>query len=79
MVTTIQIHEEVKQELDKLKESSRDSYEDIIIKILTQIEKQKGRQEALLAQGYKEMAEESLRICKEFEHVDAEVTRKYGN
>ena len=66
MITTIQIHKEVKNELDQLK-TGKETYEEIVVKMIRNIEEQRRKQRALLIEGYKEMARESLRINKEFE------------
>lgn len=66
MVTTIQLNESVKKELDKLK-NEKETYEDVILKLMIFSEKQKRNQKELLIEGYKEMAEDSLRITKEWE------------
>ena len=66
MVTSIQIHEVVKKELDILKENNKESYEDVIMRLIESSEKQKRTQAELLMQGYKEMAQESLNITKEW-------------
>ena len=72
MVTTIQLNEDVKKALDKLR-SNKETYEQIILNLMKIAEEQKRKQEELLIEGYKEMAEDSLRICKEWEHADAEL------
>lgn len=69
MVTTIQLNENVKKELDRLK-TNKESYEEIIINLLKSVEKCKREQEDLLIEGCKEMAEDSLRITKEWEPTD---------
>ena len=70
MITSIQVHEDVKRELDSLKKSTKESYEDVIIKLIKASEKYKREQKKLLKEGYKEMAEESLKITKEFEAIE---------
>ena len=70
MVTTIQLNENVKNALDRLK-SNKETYEQVILNLMKIAEKQKREQEQLLIEGYKEMAEESLRITKEWETTDA--------
>ena len=72
MITSIQIHENVKNELDRLKEG-RQTYEEVILNIIKLVEQQKRRQKALLIEGYKEMAQESLKITKEFEPLEKEL------
>jgi len=66
MITTIQLNENVKRELDRLK-SNKETYEEIIINLMKIVEKCKREQEVLLIEGYKEMAEENLKIEKEWE------------
>jgi len=70
MLTTIQLRDNVKHELEKLKESSKDSYEDVIVKLISYLAEQKRKKEELMIEGYKEMAEESLKITKEFESIE---------
>jgi len=69
MVTTIQLNENVKKILDRLK-TGRETYEEVIVKMMNNLEEQKRSQEELLIEGYKEMAEESLKIAKEFEAIE---------
>lgn len=69
MVTTIQLNENVKNALDKMK-MNKETYEDVIINLMKIVEKQKRGQEQLLIEGCKEMAEESLKITKEFEAIE---------
>lgn len=68
-ITTIQIRENVKQQLDKLK-VNKESYEETILNLMKIAEQCKRNQEALMIEGYKEMAEESLKITKEFEAIE---------
>lgn len=70
MITTIQIHKEVKDQLDRLKESKKESYEDVILKLIYETEKRKRYDKKLMIEGAKEMAEESLKIVKEWESTD---------
>jgi len=73
MITTIQIHENVKKELDRLKELRKQTYEEIILNLLRLAEVQKRKQRELLIEGYKELAQESLKIAKEFEPLEKEL------
>ena len=66
MVTTIQLNEDVKKALDRMK-AGKETYEQTILNLMKTVEKYKREQEQLLIEGYKEMAEESLRIAKEWE------------
>ena len=66
MVTTIQLNENVKKELDRLK-SAKETYEEVILELMKIAEEQRRKQEGLLIEGCKVMAEDSLRIAKEWE------------
>lgn len=66
MVTTIQLNENVKIALDRMK-SNKETYEEVILNLMKIAEKHKREQEQLLMEGYKEMAKESLKIAKEWE------------
>ena len=69
MVTTIQLNEDVKKALDRLK-SNKETYEDIIIKMINQTDEQKRKFVELMIEGAKDTAEESLKITKEFEAIE---------
>lgn len=69
MVTTIQLNENVKKALDRMKENKQ-TYEEVILNLMKIAEKQKREQEKLLIEGYKEMTKESLKINKEFEAIE---------
>ncbi len=73
MVTSIQLNENVKKALDGMKETGKETYEDVIVKMMKKFEEQKRKQRELLIEGCKEMAEDSLRITREFETADAEI------
>ena len=66
MVTSIQLNEDVKKALDRLK-SNKETYEDIIVKMINQVDEQKRKQEELLIEGCKEMYDDMLKIAKEWE------------
>ena len=70
MITTIQIRENVKNQLERLKQSNQ-TYEEVILTLIKAVEIQKRKQEDLLIEGCKVMAEENLRVCKEWEATDA--------
>lgn len=72
MITTIQVHEKLKNELDMLKEG-RESYEDVISRLLETLEELKRSDEKLLIRECKEMAKDNLKMTKEWEHIDAEL------
>jgi len=69
MITTIQLHEDVKKSLDRLK-GDRQTYEDVILNLIDMEERHKREQEKLLVEGCKIMAEENLKIAKEFEAIE---------
>ena len=66
MVTTIQLNEDVKKTLDRMK-SNKETYEDIFVNLIKSVEKQKKNQEDLLIEGCKEMYADMLKIFKEWE------------
>ena len=65
MITTIQIHEKTKSELDSIKRE-KETYEEIIVRLIDSEEKQKRLNKNLLIEGYKEMAEDNLKTTKEW-------------
>ena len=69
MVTTIQLNEDVKKALDRMK-TNKETYEQVILNLMKIAEKCKREQEQLLIEGCKVMAEESLKITKEFEAIE---------
>ena len=69
MVTTIQISESAKKQLDRLK-TNKETYEEIILNLMKTSEKLRREQEQLLIEGCKVMAEENLKITKEFEAIE---------
>ena len=71
-ITTIQIREDVKHALDRMK-SSRETYEQLIINLMDIAEKQKREQTELLIEGCKVMAEDMIKICREWEAVDSDI------
>ena len=70
MVTTIQLNENVKNALDRLK-TNKETYEQVILNLMKIAEKCKRERAQLLIEGYKEMANESLKIAKEWDATDA--------
>lgn len=76
MITTIQIRENVKKELDRLK-FKNETYEQVILRLMQAVEKQKREQKELLIEGCKVMAKENLKIMKEFSSADRESDWEY--
>jgi len=69
MVTTIQLNEDVKRELDKRKKKG-ETFEQVILGLIEISEECKRKQKELLIEECKEMAEENLKITKEFEAIE---------
>jgi len=67
MITTIQLGENVKRELERMKESSSDTYEKVILTMIKIVEEKKRKQTNLLIEGCKEMAYDNLKMAKEWE------------
>ena len=66
MVTSIQLNEDVKKALDRLK-TNKETYEEVILNLMEVAEKHKIEQEELLIEGCKEMYDDMLKIAKEWE------------
>ena len=76
MITTIQLNENVRDALDRLKDK-KETYEEVILNLMKIADKCKREQDLLLIEGYKEMAEESLKINKEFEAIEEDFDWKW--
>ena len=72
MVTTIQLNEHVKEALNGFN-SGKETYEQIILKLMEIAEEKKRKKEELMIEGCKEMYGDMLRINKEWEVADAEL------
>lgn len=70
MISSIQLREDVKLQLASFKEKENESFEDVIVRMMQQIEKQKKEKNYLLIEQCKVMAEDDLRITKEWEKTD---------
>ena len=69
MITTIQLNDQTKNSLSEIKQQG-ETYEALIIRMMQLLELKKKKQEELLIEGCKEMAEEDLKITKEFEAIE---------
>ncbi len=69
MITTIQLNDQTKDSLSKIKQQG-ETYEALIIRMMQLLELKKREQEELLIEGCKVMAEEDLKIAKEFEAIE---------
>ena len=77
MVTTIQLNDNVKKELDKLKKD-KGTYEEVILELMKIAEENKRKQEELLIEGCKEMYEDMLKINKEWEAIDSDLNWEWN-
>ena len=76
MITTIQINDNVKRELNRLK-SKKETYEQVILELMRIAQESKRKKEELLIEGCKVMAEDNLRINREWETIDSDVDWKW--
>ncbi|MCK5624892.1 hypothetical protein KAI04_03555 [Candidatus Pacearchaeota archaeon] len=70
MISTIQLSNQVKETLNSYKKSPRQSYEEVILNLIKSVKIQKEERKELMIEGCKEMAEENLKITKEFEAME---------
>ena len=70
MVTTIQLNENVKERLDKFKDSAKQTYEEIILQLMRFVEMYRRKQRELLIEECKEMKEDITKINKEWAVAD---------
>ena len=68
MITTIQLSNKVKNALWDLKKSKKETYEEVIVDLM--VGSKNENIEKLAEEGYKEMAEENLKITEEFETIE---------
>lgn len=68
-ITTIQIRENVKQQLNRFK-IAKESYEEVILELMKTAEKCRREQIKLLIEECKEMAQDSIKITSEWEKTD---------
>ncbi len=72
MLTTIQLNETVKMQLNRMKNTNKQTYEDVIVEMINKLEKQKRKKINLLKEGYREMQKEIILVNKEWSSVDAD-------
>jgi hypothetical protein len=70
MLTTIQIHENVKRQLLLFRTKPKQTYEQVIIHLMDIAKKNRAKDEELLKQGYSEMAADSISINDEYSSAD---------
>jgi predicted transcriptional regulator len=73
MTTTIQLSNELKGTLSDLKVSSKQTYEDIIIKLVENYREIKSNQEEKLKQGYLELNKLNSEINEDFDKLYGEL------
>ena len=66
MITTIQLNEDVKKALDRIK-SNKETYEQVIISLMNIADKYQREQEELLIEGCKEMYQDMIKNAKDWE------------
>lgn len=69
MVTTIQLRENIKLDLDRIKNQGQ-TYEDVIVNLIKIAEQSKRKNKELLKEGYIEIANESKKINGEWSAID---------
>ncbi|MEK6811444.1 MAG: hypothetical protein AABX96_02970 [Nanoarchaeota archaeon] len=74
-ITTIQLRENVKQELENLKTKKNDSYEDVIVRLIDDSSIKKDKIKKLLIEQCKEMYDFDLKVVKEWENTDKEMNK----
>lgn len=77
MISSIQLREDVKMRLARHKQKDNESFEDVIVRMMEQIGKQKAEQKALLIEQCRVMASDDLKIPKEWETTDASMDWKW--
>lgn len=77
MITTIQLNNNVKKELERLKQSKKETYEEVILNLMKFMEQYKRRKKELLIEECKVMAKDNLKTVKEWESIDNELAWEY--
>jgi hypothetical protein len=70
MLTTIQIHKDVKNQLHNFRTKTTRTYEQVIVNLIDIAKKNKAKDEELLKQGYSEMAKDASSINDEYFSAD---------
>jgi len=70
MITTIQLNDDVKMALSKMKISNKETYEDVIVRMIKQIDESKNDKVDILKKGYEEMSQTSSSINDEWSSAD---------
>lgn len=70
MISSIQVSDKLKKTLNNFRASPKESYEQIILKLINEIENQKSDYEKRLIEECQAISDESLRITKDFESIE---------
>ncbi len=66
-ISTIQIRESVKKDLERLKQKANETYEEVIINLISEKESERKELEKSIKKECEEMNEEYLKIARETE------------
>ena len=69
MITTIQVNEDLKKILNRLK-GKKETYESVIINLVKFFEEQNRKKEEFLIEGAKATAKESVEMTKKFKPIE---------
>ena len=72
MVTSIQLNENVKRDLDRLR-NGKETYESIILGLMKMVKSYKANQERLMKEGCLVMYDDMLELNKELEGADGDI------
>ena len=75
MVTTIQISENLRDDLLKYKKNSKTSYEEVILELLKNFKEKEKDEKSFLIEGYKEMSDLTSTMNEEWENLDLEAMK----
>jgi hypothetical protein len=70
MVTTIQLGEDIKSELSRLKFSSNDTYEDVIVELIESVRSKEREKIELLKEGYSLWSKELSKLNDDWSQVE---------
>ena len=60
-----------------MKGTGKETYEEVIVEMMRALEEQKKRKNELMIEGYQEMAEENLKITREFKAIEEDFDWKW--
>jgi predicted CopG family antitoxin len=69
MVKTIHLNENVKGALSRMKQSPKESFEDVLVRLIKLSQQSRKEKDNLLIEDFKEIADENLKLTKEFEVI----------